>query len=316
MCKSTNSQDYSSKNDQASSAPTLFNLSDFRKKEVEVHFTAEQISHDGGLLLLLNEVEKQIGLISKLARCIDDTRHQGYVQHSVDSMLKQRIMQIAAGYEDANDCNTLKNDAILKICAGQEQPLSTQPTMCRFENSISPREAYEMTKVFIDNFIGSYDVAPEFIILDSDDTNAITHGQQELTLFNSYCGDYCYMPLHIYEGMSGELITTILKPGRRSKSINVFSIMKKLINYLGEYWPNTMIILRGDSHFCSKEFMDWSEDINNVEFITGIADNQTLNRLAEITIASTEREYKRSLAFESFQKTINSPLQPNRMVSD
>ena len=91
-----------------SHSPTLFNLSDFGKKQVEVKFTAEQISHDGGLLLL-NEVEKQIGLIEGLAGCINDPRHQGYVHHSIGSMLRQRIMQIAAGYEDANDCNDLRD---------------------------------------------------------------------------------------------------------------------------------------------------------------------------------------------------------------
>jgi len=100
------------------------------------------------------------------------------------------------------------------------------------------------------------------------------------------------MPLHIYEGVSGKLVTTLLKPGRRSKSINVFSLMKKLINYLHECWPNTLIILRGDGHFCSKEFMDWSEGIAKVEFITGLTGNPVLKEHAKITIESAEREYQ------------------------
>lgn len=154
--------------------PALFKLSDFNKKPVETKFINEQISHDGGLLLL-NEVEKQLGLIEKLAGCIDDTRHQGYVLHSIDSMLKQRIMQIAAGYEDANDCNTMRDDGILKICAGQEQALAAQPTMCRMENLPGPKELYNMAKVFIDNFIASYPKEPDLIILDCDDTNALTY---------------------------------------------------------------------------------------------------------------------------------------------
>ena len=274
-----------------SHSPTLFNLSDFGKKQVEVKFTAEQISHDGGLLLL-NEVEKQIGLIEGLAGCINDPRHQGYVHHSIGSMLRQRIMQIAAGYEDANDCNDLRDDGILKICAGQQQSLATQPTMCRLENLPGKKELYNMAKIFVDNFIASYHKAPGVIILDCDDTSALTYGQQELTLFNTYYGDHCYMPLHIYEGLSGKLITTILKPGRRSKSVNVFSLLKKLICYLHEHWPNTLIILRGDGHFCSKEFMDYSEGIKNIGFITGLTGNPVLNKLAKVTIKSAEREYE------------------------
>lgn len=297
--------------------PTLFKLSDFGKKPVEVKFITEQISHDGGLLLL-NEVEKKLGLIEKLAGCINDPRHQGYVLHSTRSMFKQRIMQIAAGYEDANDCNALRDDGILKICAGQEQSLAAQPTMCRLENLPGSKELYNMAKVFIDNFIASYPEAPGLIILDCDDTSALTYGQQELSLFNTYYGDYCYMPLHIYEGLSGKLVTTILKPGRRSKSLNVFSLMKKLINYLGEYWPNTLIILRGDGHFCSKEFMDWSEDRPNIGFITGITGNAVLNSLSKITVESAQREYaqykKPVKRYHSFEYKAGSWEYPQRVV--
>ncbi len=297
--------------------PTLFHLSDSTKKPVEVKFTSEQISHDGGLLLL-NEVEKQLGLIEKLASCINDPRHQSYVLHGTHSMMKQRVMQIAAGYEDANDCNALRNDGILKVCAGQEQALAAQPTMCRLENLPGPKELYNMAKVFIDNFIASYPKAPGIIILDCDDTSALTYGQQELSLFNTYYGDYCYMPLHIYEGFSGKLVTTILKPGRRSKSLNVFSLVKKLVNYLGEYWPNTLIILRGDSHFCSKQFMDWSEGRPNIGFITGITGNAVLNNLAKITLVSAEREYaqygKPVKRYHSFEYKAGSWEHPQKVV--
>ena len=274
-----------------SSSTPLFNLSDFNNKKVEVRFNVEQISNDGGLLLL-NEVDRKIGLIDNLASCIKDTRHQSYVTHSVESMLRQRIMQISAGYEDANDCNTLRNDGVIKVCAGQEQALATQPTMSRFENQLDSKELYNMAKVFVDQFIASYPDEPDAIILDCDDTSAILYGQQELGLFNSYYDDYCYMPLHIYEGFSGKLITTVLKPGRRSKSINVFSILKKLILYIREQWEDTMIILRGDSHFCSQQFMDWSEEQELVEFITGLTGNSVLNHNAKTTIESAEREYK------------------------
>jgi hypothetical protein len=75
-----------------------------------------------------------------------------------------------------------------------------------------------MAKVFVDQFIASYASEPEIIILNPDDTNSFTYGQQELTLFNNYYGDYCYMPLHIYEDFSGKMISTILKPGRRNFS--------------------------------------------------------------------------------------------------
>lgn len=100
------------------------------------------------------------------------------------------------------------------------------------------------------------------------------------------------MPLHIYEGMSGKLITSILKPGRRSKSLNVFSILKSLIGYLRRSWPVTLIILRGDSHFCSADFMDWVETDSKIGFVTGLSGNQALNRQAQSIIERAQKNYK------------------------
>jgi len=303
--------------EQNSGQQTIFNLSNFGNKKVEVQFTAEQISTDGGLLFL-KEVDKNIGLIDRIADCLEDHRHQSYVIHDMKSLLSQRIMQIAAGYEDANDCNDLRNDGVLKICCEKENSLSTQPTMSRFENGISTKELYKISHVFADQFIASYAEQPEVIILDCDDTDAQTHGGQQLTLFNNYYGGYCFMPLHIYEGLSGKLITSILKPGRRSKSADVFGILRRLIEYLRKSWPDTLIILRGDSHFCSREFMDWAEDEDKIGFVTGLSGNQLLNKKAKVTIESAKRSFKANgrpvKRYHSFIYKAGSWEHPQRVV--
>lgn len=159
---------------------TLFSLSDVEKKKIEVHFVTEQISSDGGLLFL-KEVDKNIGLIDRIADCLNDKRHASYVKHDIKSLLNQRVMQIAAGYEDANDCNTLRNDGVLKICCETEHSLSAQPTMSRFENSISSKELYKISEAFVDQFVASYKEEPKVIILDCDDTSSIVYGEQQLT---------------------------------------------------------------------------------------------------------------------------------------
>lgn len=99
---------------------------------------------------------------------------------------------------------------------------------------------------------------PKRIILDVDDTNANTFGAQQLTLFNDYYGEYCYMPLLVFEGISGKMILPILRPGRRNKSLNVSKILMRIVKKLHQAWPNCIIELRGDSHFCSHEYMDWA----------------------------------------------------------
>ena len=274
---------------------TLFSLSPVCKKPIEMSFSAEKISSDGGLLLL-REIEARDGLLQSITNCIQEDRHSGYVKHSIQSMLTQRVFQIAAGYEDANDCDTLRDDMVLKICSDvlpeSGNSLSSQPTMSRFENSLSRRELYKIAVAFVDNFIQSYSQEPAVIILDADDTNSNTYGAQQLALFNDYYGEYCYMPLHIYEGLSGKLITTILKPGRRSKTADVFSILQRIIAHLQKVWKNTMIIVRGDGHFCSKELMAWAMGQDKVHFLTGLAGNKSLHDLARITIDSAEKQYK------------------------
>ena len=89
--------------------------------------------------------------------------------------------------------------------------------MTRLENDVRRSDLYRLAQAFVDGFIASYKHAPEYIILDIDDTDDATHGAQQYSLFNAYYNEHCFMPLHIYEGQSGKLITTILRPGRTMK---------------------------------------------------------------------------------------------------
>jgi len=276
--------------------PPLFDLLSIDNKRVEVGFTGQDISSDGGLLLV-KEVERQIGIIKAITSCLADDRHQGYVQHSLQEIASQRVYQIVAGYEDANDCNKLRDDNILKMSVWRSpvsgKALASQPTMTRFENAPAVRELYNIAYAFAQHFVSSYQTEPSVIIIDCDDTNSDTHGNQQLSLYNDYYGEYCFMPLHIYEGLSGKLISTILKPGRRSKGVNIYGILQRLITFLRKSWKNTVIIVRGDSHFCSKDLMDWSAGQRNVRFITGLTGNKTLNSPIEQIVKSSQNEFQR-----------------------
>lgn len=123
--------------------------------------------------------------------------------------------------------------------------------MTRFENHVHHRELYEMGREFVLQFIRSYKKAPVKIILDFDDSNSNTYGVQEQTLFNDYYGEYCYMPLFIFEGYSGKLVQPLLRPDRVNKRLNVFGLMKRIITEIRKYWKETIIIVRGDSMFCN-----------------------------------------------------------------
>jgi hypothetical protein len=195
--------DKNSKNfDTTDTNGTLFSLSPLKNKPIEVSFTAPDLSSQGGLLLM-REDELQSGFIARLSNCIEDSRFQPFVQHSYYEMIQQRLCQIAAGYEDADDCDFLRHDSILKICSGRlpdDKALSSQPSMTRLENKLTDRELYKIGEVFLDEFIQSYKKAPKVIILDCDDSNFNTYGDQQGTLFNDYYGEYCYMPLSAIQG--------------------------------------------------------------------------------------------------------------------
>lgn len=262
-------------------------------KTVTADFTGGDVTSDGGLLLL-RELADRMGIVNRLAAVIPDTRHQSYVDHNIATLLNQRILQIACGYEDADDCDDLRVDPGFKA-ACERLPsgdnLASQPTMSRFENALSSKDVYRIAGALVRQFIVSYDTPPDALVLDIDDTGDITHGAQQLSLFNAYHDDYCYMPLFIFEGRSGKLITSILRPGKRPSGKEVRSIIKRVVKRLRTAWPSVNIIIRGDSHFATPELYSWC-DTHDVHFILGLAQNPVLKRRAQSALAAARRQYE------------------------
>lgn len=261
-------------------------------KEVRADFTGGQMTSDAGVLLL-RETEKKVGIIDGLSQVIRDERHQSYIKHPLKGLLSQRVFQIACGYEDANDSNDLRVDPAIKAACDKlpsDEELASQPTFSRLENSIRKTDLYRIAESFVENFIASYETPPEAIILDLDDTDYPTHGAQQLQIFNGYFDEYCFMPLHIYEGISGKLVTTILRPGKRPNGKEVVSIIKRIIKRIRKTWPKVGILLRGDSHFASPKVFTWCEK-NNVHYIFGLTRNSILRTKAEPILEQARRAY-------------------------
>lgn len=169
-------------------------------KKVEADFEGEMVTSDVGALFL-RSVEKGVGVIGRLCGVIHERRDERYVDHPLEDLLRQRIFQIALGYEDANDCDDLRRDPGLKAACDRfpisGQDLGSQPTMTRLENMVTRSDLYRMAQALVDTFIASYEHEPEVLILDIDDTDDTTHGAQQQSLFNGYFGEHCFMPLHI-----------------------------------------------------------------------------------------------------------------------
>jgi len=264
-------------------------------KATLIDFDGGRLSSDGGLVLL-NDPDDQLGLTRDLAAVLHDPRDPRRVNFTLHDLLKQRVLQIAAGYEDANDANTLRHDPIFKLLLKRlpesGPPLASQPTISRFENRVSRTELYRIARVFVDQFIASYARPPKLIVLDFDDTEDPAHGEQEQVRYDGYYGGYCFLPLHVYEGLSGRLITTIFK-AKRFTGAQMLAVLKRLVKHLRQAWPDTVMIVRGDSHFAYPEVMQWIEAQANLSYVTGLTSNAVLKQLAHEVVAQAKRAYER-----------------------
>ena len=265
-----------------------------QNKKVTAVFDEPLTSSDGGALLL-REIDKQLGLTSRLVEAIDDKRRQTHIEHELDELISQRTYQICCGYEDADDCDSLKGDPIFKMAVGrdpQEDPnLGSQPTMSRLENSVTVRDLLRIGYGLIDIFISSYRKPPTVIVLDMDPTADEVHGKQEMIHFNGLEDCYCFMPFHVYEGVTGDLITTILRPGKTPTFQEIIAILKRIVRRIRNAWPDVDIIFRADSHHTKPELMEWM-DKNTIDFCSGLSPNSKLYELFDPIIQQAKKMYQ------------------------
>jgi Transposase DDE domain group 1 len=285
-----------------------------RGKNVQADFEGGTLSSDGGVLLL-REIEAQVGIIRRFAGALNDPRDARYTDHSYEELLRQRIFQIACGYEDANDCHPLRHDPAFKAACGRlplfDDPLSSQAGMSRFENAPRRSELYRTAQAVFDTFLASYRQAPQSLLLDIDDTADEVHGAQQQALFNGYYDQYCYLPLHIYEGQSGKLITSILRPGRRPTGQEIVSILKRVVGAIRREWPEVLILLRGDSHFSVPEVHEWCErQAPKLFYILGQSGNKVLQdkargirQQAQLLYRFRQERYLRKRRQEEYKNT-------------
>ena len=263
------------------------------------NFDGGDISSDGGLMLLA-EVDRALGLTAQMAARLDDSRQAGKVRHSVHDLLRQRVYQIAAGYEDCNDADRLRSDPILKVAAGRrpesDADLASQPTLSRFENSVGRRELYRLAQVPFEVFVARHQAAPpRRIILDLDVTDDETHGQQQLTFFHGHYDQHCYLPLVVtaeVDDGTQELLAFLLRPGNYSAGRGAAALLQRLQARLKQALPKTRVVLRGDSGFALPEVYEWCEGQKKpVPYVLGLPQNSRLNELARPYMEAAQAKF-------------------------
>jgi len=262
--------------------PVLPGLSPVENREILARFDGGALSSNGGVVVL-RELELQLRFSDMLAGCMNDKRDQNSITHTLRDMIRERMFAICCGHEDCNDLNILRDDPALKMACDRlpasGPALASQPTLSRLENAPTIRELVRMAVGMIDVFCLSFKKIPDQIMLDIDDTPDRVHGGQQLSLFNSHSGGYCFKPIHIYDAATGKPVFILLRPGKRPSGEEAARVMCFIVRHIRRNWPRVRIIFRGDGHYGGPQVMDFLEQ-NDCFYIFGQPGNTRLTKIA------------------------------------
>ena len=260
-------------------------------------FDGGQITGEAGLILL-REFDERLRLTAALKQLVVDERDRRYVKHSALSLLRQRVYQIAAGYQDANDADFLRHDPVLRaVAGGRDQPLASQPTLSRLENAVPWESIRRFARLGLEWFC---EIArrerkriAEELVLDIDSTSDPTHGSQQLSFFNAHYDTYMYHPLLIFEGGSGLLLAATLRAGNVAGIGQLLPLLRPLVAELRRRLPQCAIALRADGEFAKPNLLDYAE-CAGCSYAIGMPRNPKLETCAQRLRQRAERQWQQS----------------------
>jgi Transposase DDE domain group 1 len=264
------------------------------RRQLLAEFNGGKITSDAGALLL-REVAAKSKLFERMAAAVPDPRDPELIEHEQRTMLAQRVLGIACGWEDLNDHHGLRVDPLMQVAterdADEEHPLASPATLCRLENRISHGSCAKLSELLVELFIESFKHPPQELILDFDATDDPIHGQQEGRFFHGYYDNYCYLPLYVFCGE--KLLVSYLRPSNIDAAKHSRAILKLLCDRLRQAWPQVKIIFRGDSGFCRWRLMRWC-DRHDVGYVIGLARNKRLEKVVEPFMHEAQQRYEQT----------------------
>ena len=286
-------------------SPTLFEFARVEGRAVAASFDGGRITSDAGALLL-GAADRVVGLTRRLAACFKDTRDPALVEHTVETLVMQRVVGIALGYEDLVDHDELRHDPVLATLAGKLAarrrdcaPLAGKSTLNRLELSRPEPTRYAklaadtaaIETLFVELFLDAHRTAPEQIILDLDATDDPLHGHQEGRFFHGYYDCYCYLPLYVFCGR--HLLAAKLRRSDIDASAGAVEEVARVVGLIRARWPKVRILLRADSGFAREALMAWCE-AKRVDYLFGLARNARLSAAIETEMAAARSEAEES----------------------
>jgi hypothetical protein len=251
-------------------------------------FDAGRLTSDGGLPWLA-EADQALGLCAALASRVPEWRH-GPVHHSLLELVRQRVFQIACGYADQNDADTLRSDPLLKLVCGRlpesSTDLASQPTLSRLENAVDRHACEALAEALVGIYIQQRQQVgtPRHLVLDLDGTDDPAHGRQPEMAYHGFYRQHMYYPLLVFDGDTGQLMTAVLRPGNVHGSRFVVLVLRRLLKRLRTAWPGLSVEVRADSGFAVPRLYAWCEQ-HAVDYTIGLVPNRRLVVLAEPLLA-------------------------------
>ncbi|MDP9382795.1 MAG: IS1380 family transposase [Chloroflexota bacterium] len=263
--------------------------------ELEAAFDGGRITSDGGLCWLA-KTDRELCVCEAIAEHVPEWRNGSCARHSLMALVRQRVYQIACGYEDQDDSDTLRTDPLLKLVLGRlpetDPDLASQPTISRLENAPSGRDCLRMARALGELYIrrrAKDGVAPSRILLDFDATDDPAHGEQEGTYYHGYYRERIYHPLVVFDAETDQLITAVLRPGNTHASSGALAILKRIVGRLREAWPEVKIEIRADAGFAVPEIYEYCEK-EGIGYTIGLISNPRLEALSEDLLGRAQRE--------------------------
>ncbi|MCW5631800.1 MAG: IS1380 family transposase [Rubrivivax sp.] len=285
------------------------------RRLVQAAFDGGDIVSDGGVLLL-KRVDERLGLTSAAARALGDERRSASIEHSMHSLLAQRVYGLCLGWSDVCDHNVLRNDLVMQTAVGRAQALASAPTLSRLESGATAAHAAALHRVLMHQFIASHSKAPEELVLDVDATHVPLHGEQERGHFHAYYDNYCYLPLYVFVGQ--DMLACVLRPSDRDPASVVSALIKRLLLPLRQAWPKTKIIVRADSGFCRPRVLQRLERWG-VSYIIGLQKNSRLAQQVELAELALAEQYAASKTkqrmFGEFKYAAGTWNKPRRVIA-
>lgn len=285
------------------------------RRVVEAAFDGGDIVSDGGVLLL-KRLDERLGLTRAAARVFGDKRRGASIQHSVHSLLAQRIYGLCLGWSDVCDHNVLRHDLVMQTAVGRAEALGSAPTLSRFETGATPQHAAALHGVLMQQFIASHAVAPRELVLDVDATHVPLHGDQERGHFHAYYDNYCYLPLYVFAGQ--DMLACVLRPSDRDPASVVSALIKRLLVPLRRAWPKTKIIVRADSGFCRPRVLERLERWG-VSYVIGLQKNSRLKQQVELAELALAEQYvakqTKQRMFGEFEYAAGTWNKPRRVIA-